>query len=306
MSKPPHPRALGRATSFKNVTANDLDLGEIKDAMVAALRLDGSDDDDGEMDLSEANFIRQLHRQFPDATTVRPSINELVDSLMHIPANDTELPFGTGQWVSDDERMTENKEPELTFTRKTDQQVEFYDTDQMWHLAKIKRVVARPTTRRTTSSAATTKKSELDYFYNVGIDKLVPPFLVRVPEASIVRVFGTRPLVFQQWCMLRVMRMVRFQEGHQRDFETFSFAHAAEGIWNEWLCEPRNLAFKIRYESFPDAGVKQKVSEEYCLRYVRTRLLTPCSNTASRLHPRPVCGYGPPLEAEPAGLAMGL
>ena len=215
----PSPRSLSLYTSPLRRASysfrTNIDRGELQDAMTARL----TDATSGVVNLDEPSVANALEVDYGGKR--HPTSADLINAVLEQPNNGTGLPFGQGQWI------------------------EYFGTDQRWHLERVRRVVAQTPLPAVPSGAEAPigKPRDYVYAYNLGKGKLVPPFLVRAPEEGLKRVFGMRPWLWQQWAMLRVSELVRFQDGHQRDFETLTFVHAAASLWEQWLRDPRNADF---------------------------------------------------------------
>jgi len=216
--------SLQRESSFvtRNLTpwGNDrIDRGEHSDAMVNRLLAMGINPDATHIDRHKIEQV--LLEDYP-GVYVRPTPSAMDDSVLRTPDNGTGLLFATGQWL------------------------EYQGLDQQWHLGLVRRVMA---TAPLDYDPLSSDEPKWEYAYNVGTQLTIPPFLTRAPEEGLKRIFGMRPFVFQQWCMLRVMNFCRFQEEHQRDFENMNFVLQAELIWVNWLDNPSNADFKQFFES---------------------------------------------------------
>jgi len=73
-------------------------------------------------------------------------------------------------------------------------------------------------------------------------------------EIGLVRQFGCRPLLWQQYALLRMEQFVRFQENHERDFQTVNFMASAHMMWDTWMDDPRNADFKSLVMSKPESA----------------------------------------------------
>jgi hypothetical protein len=154
---------------------------------------------------------------------VCPTPETLDESLRNTPSN-PELWFGAGQWA------------------------EYYGLDQQWHLALIRRVVARaPLEYRPEKD----EDPKWEYAYDIGRDVNIPPYYIRASEEALKRAFGLRPFVFLQWALLRTEALVQFKENHQRDFAALNFGYTAEQMWNQFLNHEANKDFKTHFDSFP-------------------------------------------------------
>jgi len=135
-----------------------------------------------------------------------------------------ELPYRVNQWI---ERM---------------------GNDMIWHLEPIRRI------SRSVQSNDTTK---YDYFYKTSCGVMYNADDTRCPREGLVRQFGMRPLLWQQWALLRMEHYVRFQENHERDFMNADFEVKADALWLDWFNDPRNKDFRALVNSKPESAVKK-------------------------------------------------
>jgi len=85
---------------------------------------------------------------------------------------------------------------------------------------------------------------EGEYFYNVGARRRLRRYEIRAPQDGLLRVFGTRPWIWQQWAILKLEHQLCFHQGHRNDFEVFNIAQYARDLWFQWLNNPQNKDFK--------------------------------------------------------------
>ena len=67
---------------------------------------------------------------------------------------------------------------------------------------------------------------------------------MRVPEEGLLRIFGSRPWIWQQWALIKLEQRLRFQENHTEDFETFNIPLFARDLWFQWLGAEANHDFR--------------------------------------------------------------
>lgn len=65
-----------------------------------------------------------------------------------------------------------------------------------------------------------------------------------MPEEGLIRLFGYRPFLWQQWALLKVEEKIRFHKNHPYDFEVFNIPEYARYLWFRWLDNANNLDFK--------------------------------------------------------------
>jgi hypothetical protein len=88
-----------------------------------------------------------------------------------------------------------------------------------------------------------------EYYYAVGFYEELDPDVVRAPREGLIRQFGYRPFVWEQWACLKIEEMVRFQLDHERDYQRVNFVREAGRLWVNYLEDPRNAEFKSLYDS---------------------------------------------------------
>jgi len=57
-----------------------------------------------------------------------------------------------------------------------------------------------------------------------------------------------RPWVWRTYALLRFENFIRFQKNHENDFDEVDAQQYARNLWSEWLEDPRNADFKMRFE----------------------------------------------------------
>ena len=85
------------------------------------------------------------------------------------------------------------------------------------------------------------------YFYHAGNKRMIEAHEVRSPKEGLVRIFGQRPWIWQQWACLKLEHTLRFQEGHQDDFMSKDVPKFATDLWERWLNHPLNHDFRKVY-----------------------------------------------------------
>jgi len=122
--------------------------------------------------------------------------------------------------------------------------IERIGSDMKWHLEPIRRVVTKVIEHAD-------GKEETQIFYKTNSGLLYHEDEVRAPREGLIRIFGCGPLLWQQWALLKTEEYVRFQPGHERDFQLVNFVRSADLFFNQWLKDPRNSKFKALYDSRP-------------------------------------------------------
>lgn len=156
-----------------------------------------------------------IEEEFPESEKW-PKDYEMDDAVL---MDNGKLPYRTGQWV---ERM---------------------GNDMLWHLEPI---------RRTSQAVSARAGKAYDTWYKTSSGLMFPIDHVRAPREGLIRQFGMRPFLWQQWALLRTEQFVRFQLNHERDFEIVDFMNTADFLFGEWLDDERNKDFKALYDSKPE------------------------------------------------------
>ena len=87
-----------------------------------------------------------------------------------------------------------------------------------------------------------------DYYYHAGEERMIQVGDVRSPKEGLVRLFGQRPWIWQQWACIKLEYVLRYQIGHQHDFESKDVIKYALELWEEWLNHPSNADFKAVFD----------------------------------------------------------
>uniref|UniRef100_A0A7S2NW82 Uncharacterized protein n=1 Tax=Leptocylindrus danicus TaxID=163516 RepID=A0A7S2NW82_9STRA len=82
-----------------------------------------------------------------------------------------------------------------------------------------------------------------EFIYKVGPRGQLKRIELRAPEEGLLRVFGSRPWIWQQWALLKVENLLRFHEGHPHDFERLDIPEYARYLWLRWINDPDNYGF---------------------------------------------------------------
>ena len=99
------------------------------------------------------------------------------------------------------------------------------------------------------------KEPKWTFFYNAGRYRHIKEEDLRSSETGLKALFGCRPWVWQQWAILKVEEKLRFQDGHQDDFESKDIQKFASDLWEEWLTHPANSEF---YSLFYDERIGER------------------------------------------------
>jgi len=105
-------------------------------------------------------------------------------------------------------------------------------------------------------------------YYSTAVDHKLTEENVRLPKDALLYVFGASPWIWQQWACLRVEHVLRFQDGHQNDFEIFDIQGYVEELWDLWLNNPKNKDFAdlfLRVGEFGQEELIKHVMEPFDL-----------------------------------------
>jgi len=80
---------------------------------------------------------------------------------------------------------------------------------------------------------------------------------IRWPRVGLRLIFGCGPWLWQQWACLRLEHKLRFEKGHEHDFEVMDINQYALELWEIWLEDPRNKSFRHLYERVGKSGQQQ-------------------------------------------------
>lgn len=128
--------------------------------------------------------------------------------------------------------------------------VEFLGSDMRWRVGMVKRVVQQaPESWDWADAANQGKEPEWELFFNVGKATLLSEASIRAPEEAVRALFGARPLLWQQYALLRAEKHLRFQQDHERDFAELDLQQYADELLDEWLDDERNADFRELFDS---------------------------------------------------------
>lgn len=74
--------------------------------------------------------------------------------------------------------------------------------------------------------------------YKVGTRGQLRRIELRAPEEALLTLFGSRPWIWQQWALLKVEKLLRFEQGHPHDFEQLDVPRYARYLWRRWIENP--------------------------------------------------------------------
>jgi len=80
---------------------------------------------------------------------------------------------------------------------------------------------------------------------------------IRWPRVGLRLIFGCGPWLWQQWACLRLEHKLRFEKGHEHDFEVMDIEQFALELWEIWLKDPRNTSFRNLYDRVGKSGQQE-------------------------------------------------
>mmetsp|Transcript_25110 Transcript_25110/g.27667 ORF Transcript_25110/g.27667 Transcript_25110/m.27667 type:complete len:775 (+) Transcript_25110:170-2494(+) len=80
---------------------------------------------------------------------------------------------------------------------------------------------------------------------------------IRWPSGGLRLIFGCGPWLWQQWACLRLEHKLRFEKGHEHDFEVIDINQYTKELWEIWVKDPRNKSFRNLYERVGESGQKE-------------------------------------------------
>lgn len=83
--------------------------------------------------------------------------------------------------------------------------VEIQGADMIWQLEMVTRVVKQaPPDWDWNDPANEDKVPNWEYFYHAGVKRMLLPEELRSPKEGLLRLFGTRPFLWQQWVCIKL------------------------------------------------------------------------------------------------------
>lgn len=119
--------------------------------------------------------------------------------------------------------------------------VEVQGGDLIWRLSMIGSVI----------KSQDMNEGTVVSFYKIG-SAYVDESHFRVSEIGLRRLFGSGPWIWQQWALLKLEHILRFQIQHRCDFEEFETLVFVEALWDNWLSHEDNDEFR---KLFDDARI---------------------------------------------------
>lgn len=103
------------------------------------------------------------------------------------------------------------------------------------------------------------RTSDNEFFYETSVDHKLKEVQLRWPRESLIRIFGVAPWVWRQWACLKLENKLRFQEGNPYDFEILDIRAYALELWELWLADQRNEAFRQLFERVGSSGQEELI-----------------------------------------------
>ncbi|GMH61152.1 hypothetical protein TrST_g391 [Triparma strigata] len=187
------------------------------------------------MSINDEDIINEINKEFPKAGQM-PSAYNVIQTCLSAP--ETGKYEGAGYKVGD--------------------WVEIQGPDTKWRLATVRRIIRQaPDEWDWNDEDNIGKEPDWVFYYNCGESRMLEEEKLRAPQEGLIRIFGRRPWVWQQYALLRYENFVRFQHNHQADFDEVDAQEYARGLWEEWLQDPKNHDFKVLYEDVGEVGQQE-------------------------------------------------
>jgi len=137
--------------------------------------------------------------------------------------------------------------------------VEFLDDDMCWKLGKVVKCFrgfiddgepGKPIEYMKEKGDDEEEEEEeededIEYMFNVeGCHKNLNLSELRCSEEGLKRLFGNGPWIWQQYCLVRLEKKLRYQLNHPNDFETINIMDFARKAFDKWVNDPKNLDFR--------------------------------------------------------------
>ena len=103
------------------------------------------------------------------------------------------------------------------------------------------------------------RTSDNEFFYETPVDHKLREVQLQWPRESLIRIFGVAPWVWRQWACLKLENKLRFQEGNPDDFEILDIRAYALELWELWLADQRNEAFRQLFERVGSSGQEELI-----------------------------------------------
>lgn len=127
--------------------------------------------------------------------------------------------------------------------------IEVFGLNMNWKLGQVRRVVlqAPDDWDYNQSDGKDPPPEMMEVYYAVKGQGLVPQTQVRAPKMGLEKIFGSRPWLWQQHCLLQLERRLRIQEGHEYDFNQIKIQRFATRRFDDWLNAEENEEFKEHF-----------------------------------------------------------
>jgi len=129
--------------------------------------------------------------------------------------------------------------------------VEHFDAGAQWRPGRVTRVIEQVKDEFDWEGDEEPTADDYHVFYNVDDMHMVPATELSLPIEFLLEEFGLRPLLWQQWAMLRLEERLRFQEDHPRDFMELDATEFGKKLWKIWLDHFDNRDFREKYDVHP-------------------------------------------------------
>lgn len=97
--------------------------------------------------------------------------------------------------------------------------------------------------------------------YDTEVDHDLRESEVRWPKEGLRLIFGLGPWIWQQWACLRLENRLRYEEGHEEDFENIDILSYTKELWDIWLTDSRNKSFRALYDRIGTSGQKELLDQ---------------------------------------------
>eukprot|EP00924_Labyrinthula_sp_SR-Ha-C_P016761 maker-scaffold_6-snap-gene-14.49-mRNA-1 protein AED:0.00 eAED:0.00 QI:90/1/1/1/1/1/2/66/680 len=142
--------------------------------------------------------------------------------------------------------------------------VEYLSNDMKWKVGRVNRVLKQAKDSWDfDKQGVNIPDNQLVISYNVGVEGVVSEDYIRAPRIGLQKIFGHRPWLWQQFCLLQLEKRLRFDASHEYDFEELDVVQFATKRYDLWLQAEENIDFKKRYDSVP--AVTQKLLRSHLL-----------------------------------------
>jgi len=136
--------------------------------------------------------------------------------------------------------------------------VEILGNDMKWKLTRVKKVIKQaPADWDFDDPSNKNKEPDWQFYYNVGDATMLREEAIRSPTEGLQRIFGKAPWLWQQYALLKYENCVRFQKDHPHDFQKMQAEEWARKLFYEWVNNPRNAVFSLKWDDVGYTGQKE-------------------------------------------------